>query len=262
MDRFLLTHLDLREIERNPEIRKSDFHMKPEGSKRVRYPVRAIRYWWISQLLCSLDLSPDATIVDIGAERGNMRRYLSGCVSSSGAAYSFDRQAWIAVDQNVDDGLHVAGYSRAVRSDVNQPLPFDHAVADVVICIHVMEHVFRPEYTMSEIARILKPGGWLFAGSPVAPMPVSLIQQRALRRRLRRKSTGPNGHVNSFSPGDWKRLFRDARLDLELMCGTHLMRASGSAVENSLVWAKMNLWWGALFPSLGSELCLVGRKPQ
>jgi hypothetical protein len=38
------------------------------------------------------------------------------------------------------------------------------------------------------------------------------------------------------------------------------MRLSGAGVENSKTWAKLNLFWGGLFPSLGSEVYLKAHK--
>jgi hypothetical protein len=40
------------------------------------------------------------------------------------------------------------------------------------------------------------------------------------------------------------------------------MRLSGAALENSQSWAKLNLFWGGLFPSLGSEVYLQARKDE
>jgi len=79
---------------------------------------------------------------------------------------------------------------------------------------------------------------------------------------MRKGTTGPNGHINSLSPGDWKRLVEINGLTLDFMSGSHLMRLSGAALENSQSWAKLNLFWGGLFPSLGSEVYLQARKDE
>jgi hypothetical protein len=78
---------------------------------------------------------------------------------------------------------------------------------------------------------------------------------------MRQGTTGPNGHINSLSPGDWRRLVAKAGLQLDFLSGSHLMRLSGAALENSRLWTRLNLFWGGLFPSLGSELYLMARKP-
>ena len=52
-----------------------------------------------------------------------------------------------------------------VKMDVHQ-IPFDDASFDVVFCNHVMEHVEDDIKAMSEINRVLKPGGWAIIQSP------------------------------------------------------------------------------------------------
>lgn len=55
-----------------------------------------------------------------------------------------------------------------VKMDVHQ-IPFDDDTFDVAFCNHVMEHVDDDIKAMSEIYRILKPGGWAIIQSPVYP---------------------------------------------------------------------------------------------
>jgi SAM-dependent methyltransferase len=45
-------------------------------------------------------------------------------------------------------------------------LPFDDDTFDAVFYHHVIEHVDNPAVSLAEIARVLKPGGWLFVGTP------------------------------------------------------------------------------------------------
>ena len=52
-----------------------------------------------------------------------------------------------------------------VKMDVHE-IPFGDNVFDVVFCNHVMEHVNDDIKAMSEIHRVLKPGGWAIIQSP------------------------------------------------------------------------------------------------
>jgi len=52
-----------------------------------------------------------------------------------------------------------------VKMDVHD-IPFDDSSYDVVFCNHVMEHVENDIKAMSEIYRVLKPGGWAIIQSP------------------------------------------------------------------------------------------------
>jgi len=52
-----------------------------------------------------------------------------------------------------------------VKMDVHD-IPFDANTFDVVFCNHVMEHVKDDIKAMTEIYRVLKPGGWAIIQSP------------------------------------------------------------------------------------------------
>lgn len=52
-----------------------------------------------------------------------------------------------------------------VKMDVHS-IPFDANTFDVTICNHVMEHVDDYILAMSELHRVLKPGGWAMIQSP------------------------------------------------------------------------------------------------
>ena len=45
-------------------------------------------------------------------------------------------------------------------------LPFDDGRFDAIFYHHVIEHVDRPVESLEELTRVLRPGGWLFIGTP------------------------------------------------------------------------------------------------
>lgn len=47
-----------------------------------------------------------------------------------------------------------------------EDMPYENASFDSVFYHHVIEHVGNPRQSLREIARVLKPGGWLFVGTP------------------------------------------------------------------------------------------------
>lgn len=257
---FQFLKFDLDDLAQNTQIKKPEFQMSSKA-KRTAYPLRAIRYWWVAQAMArELANRPQAIIVDMGACNGQMRRYCAGSKSLTASKCDFNSQQWIGLDMKFQEDFSSAGYQQAIECNFDKPLPLASGSVDALICIHVMEHLPRPEFSISEIARVLAPGGIFYGGSPTAPAPVSYLLHRWLRHKMKNGTTGSNGHINSFSPGDWKNLVADAGLQLGYLSGSHLMRLSGAAIENQKLWARLNLFWGGLFPSLGSEVYLQAYK--
>jgi len=54
----------------------------------------------------------------------------------------------------------------ARQMEVDAPLPFRNDQFDAVVCIEVLEHLFAPATTASEVLRVLRPGGLFLATVP------------------------------------------------------------------------------------------------
>ena len=64
--------------------------------------------------------------------------------------------------------------------DLNAALPYPDGSFDVVTCINVLYAVARPERTLAELRRVLKPGGTLILSSPSArPRMGAFIREHA-----------------------------------------------------------------------------------
>lgn len=57
-------------------------------------------------------------------------------------------------------------YAKIVKHDLEYPLPFHENIFDIAIADNVCEHIINMEQLISEINRILKPGGILIIGGP------------------------------------------------------------------------------------------------
>lgn len=65
------------------------------------------------------------------------------------------------------DWIAKTGHFRRLACDVNdEPLPFDDASVQGVYCSHLIEHVSRQEHVLSEMFRILAPGGLMYLETP------------------------------------------------------------------------------------------------
>jgi SAM-dependent methyltransferase len=223
------------------------------------YPVRAIRYWMTRELIReelerrAADGEGDALVVELGCSMGHVRRFV-GDVRGLGG--------WIGLDFNASAEAEAlsAGITSFMAADFDDPLPVTDGSADIVVFIHVLEHLPRPDFTLREIARVLRPGGILVAGSPVAPWPVSSFRDWVLKRKLAAGKIQRGGHIHALSRPRWRRLLMSAGLAPEFMNGAFLFRSSGSPLENSRAWFRLNVAWGSLFPALGNEIYLTARK--
>lgn len=226
-----------------------------ERAASTRYPIRAIRYWWTHCAILAevARRTGTCTVADVGCSTGLLRRYTG----------PIERTDWIGLDWSIDpDILRARGYGSWHTCDFDRPLPLADESVDVAVHLHVIEHLLRPEFAFGELARILKPGGVLLAGSPVMPPVLSRIRERQHRAGLARGRTALGRHINSMDVPRWKRFAREHGLEVEIVQGAFFMRWSGFALENHAWWARLNLAWGAAFPSFAGEAYLALRKPM
>lgn len=223
-----------------------------EKAESTLYPIRALRYWWLACALREeVGRREQVTVGDFGSSHGHLKRFF-------GASPQID---WIAFDRQLDDrALRKAGYSELVRCDFDAEIPWPSDSIDVGVFSHVVEHLPNPERAIREIARVLRPGGVLLAGSPVVPYPFSRVRDWQHRRLYRQGKFRGNGHINSMDTARWTRLLSEAGLEVEMMHGAFFFRWSGSPLENSRTWIRINQAWGCLLPSCGGEVYLAARR--
>lgn len=94
-------------------------------------------------------IRPGARVLDVGGHRARMR----------GQFRSLDLDASLTV-VNITPTAHPDVLADAHR------LPFADAGWDAVVCSEILEHVHDPRRVLAEVARVLRPGGRLYACSP------------------------------------------------------------------------------------------------
>jgi SAM-dependent methyltransferase len=96
-----------------------------------------------------------------------------------------------------------------VKMDIHQ-IPFEENTFDVVLCNHVLEHVADDIKAMSEIKRVLKPGGWAIMQVPFfSPVPDVTFEDNSITdKREREKTFGQDDHVRLFGKDYTKRIER------------------------------------------------------
>lgn len=222
------------------------------ASKRF-YPIRAIRYWWAHCALLE-ELSrknKELIIADVGCKNATIKRYMGNIPNTK----------WIGLDWKINaELLQQHGYDDFYDCNFAQPLPLPDESVDLIIFLHVIEHLTRPDFTMSELSRILRPGGLILAGSPVAPKWIALKRESQHQKNLKAEKIKLGDHINSMYCERWRELIAKNGMITEILTGTFLIRWSGSLLENQKWWIRFNQLWGAAVPSLGGEVYLAARK--
>jgi SAM-dependent methyltransferase len=105
------------------------------------------------------------------------------------------------------EAMHKSDY---ITADIESPLakvkmdihdiPFPENTFDVVLCNHVLEHVDNDVKAMSEIRRVLKPGGYSIMQVPFfSPVPDETIEDKSVvDPREREKAFGQDDHVRKY----------------------------------------------------------------
>jgi len=106
---------------------------------------------------------------------------------------------YVGIDVSAEAVEHARALGRnAIRHDVEQPFPFEDESFDGVIVKDLLEHVLDPVGVVQEVARVLRPGGLVFASSPDA----------------QRWVWDDYTHRRPYTLTGYKRLFRDQGLAL------------------------------------------------
>lgn len=251
--RFRLVSESLSSINENDEIQRADFPFYQELAK-TKYPVRALRYWWMHCVIQDemKRANKPLMIADVGCDRGIIKRFVP----------PVDNARWIGLDIDTNrEGIALANYDELVRCDFDEKLLLPDASVDIAICSHVLEHLPRPEFTLQEINRILRPGGMLLVGFPIAPKFIATIRERQFAKEIKAGKRKIGQHVNVFWVKRLRRMCDELGLRIEFATGTAMIRKKGSRLENYALWIRLNQVWAALFPALGQELCVQIRKP-
>jgi len=111
---------------------------------------------------------PGAQVLDAGCGDGR----LAGMAADAGYAVScFDKRIFCEKRPDI----------RYAEGDLADTLPYDDRAFDAATITEVLEHLKAPFHAVHELARVLKPGGWLF---------ISLPNYWTVRHRIRFLFTG------------------------------------------------------------------------
>jgi ubiquinone/menaquinone biosynthesis C-methylase UbiE len=143
-------------VERNPQAAQ----MADESMLRtLRFQIEAI---WPqeSRLFARYALPVDACILDVGCGTGEATLRLAAMFPGAGRVCGVDvMPELLAVARR--QPAPIAGRTMVFEEGDGYALRFADASFDLVVCRHVTQLLPEPERLLTELRRVLKPGGWL-----------------------------------------------------------------------------------------------------
>lgn len=110
-------------------------------------------------------ISPAMTVLDFGAGRG--AQLLDEGVPYRAALCRLKDKVHRLIGVDVADAVLANPFlDEAHVIDPAEPLPFPDGYFDLIYADWVLEHVTSPRHFVSEVRRLLKPGGWFCARTP------------------------------------------------------------------------------------------------
>ena len=221
-----------------------------DAESSIRYPIKLLRYWFMYHLIKAEQARQGRPlrVCEIGVDRGQMRRYMQD------AGFT-DIACWEAVDYKLQPELMESGYTKQIQANVGLP---DFSLAekyDVIIVLHLLEHLFEPEQLVTKLSSALVSSGVLIGGFPSVPELLQTYRQKKIRL-----TAADFEHVSTFSTQRVISMAQSCRLSLDFMSGTYFLRKRKFFLENYKGWIRLNLFWGALFPALSGEIYWLMRK--
>lgn len=241
-----------------PQIGRNKLAFGVEPSKRT-YRLRLARYKVLAEVVAAFvreRASERFRLLDVGAGSGRSMRY----IEAEGVAHLIDFYGFDLQRKRLE-GVYSPDRWRLFQGDIQERIPFESEFFDIVICEQVMEHLDDPSSAMSEIGRVLTPGGLLVMGVPIFPWGVT-----HLRRLIVGVSKDWFGvdrpHVQTFDSRSIKRLVSaHNRFSISNSYGVRMISGGLiSSLEDFLWWYQFNRWLGRLVPSLCTEIQIVARR--
>jgi ubiquinone/menaquinone biosynthesis C-methylase UbiE len=138
---------------------------------------RAMMVRRFREVLEHADLAVGQRVLDLGCGWGFGTLWARRCgARAAGVDLGLDQLRWARA--RLDPGS-LTEFAQANAA----ALPFRNASFDRAISVEMMEHVFRPDRprVLSEIARVLKPGGRVALSTPNAASPIERMKRLAVR---------------------------------------------------------------------------------
>jgi ubiquinone/menaquinone biosynthesis C-methylase UbiE len=141
-------------------------------------------------------------------------------------------------------------------------LPFRTGRFDIVVAMHVLEHVAQTDKFLDEIKRVLKPGGHLILGIPLMPNEVLMIQSfmSPLIDWYDHVMHNHRDHEAWFSRQSIEKFLKHHGFKIHDLTGFRLFSLPANLLEDYRWWYRFQGWLGRILPSLSGEVNILAQK--
>jgi len=178
------------------------------------------RFWHRGKLtmidqLVKPHLAADSRLLEIGCGAGNL--LMQAVVKNSyPVALDLSMQALTFVRSRLQEACRAEDAPRdfACLQSIGEFLPLPDAGFDCVILSEVIEHLEKPDVSIREATRILRPGGRLLVTTPNYRSFWPIMEWAVDRTNMTPKMAGEQ-HISRFHPSLLRRLLSDCGLGIE-----------------------------------------------
>jgi SAM-dependent methyltransferase len=139
----------LKEFIKNyAELKFQKGYVKTFSENKPLFEEHFRKYRFYDEMKGILNIRPGTKVLDVGCGISTVLHFVSG------ERYGIDPLA--------EEYKEIYAYPKGidVRKGLSEQIPFGDDFFDVVFCTNVLDHVEDPAKTLSEIRRVLKPGGY------------------------------------------------------------------------------------------------------
>lgn len=220
------------------------------------YSFQLLRYFFAFGLIKNhwKSISRQIDVLEVGIDKGQMNEYFF----STNLDHIINDWDGLDVEPNYEY-LNKLSYNHIYECNAEKDLHLNNKKYDVIILLHLLEHLHKPEAFLDRLLPHVKDDGIIIGGVPTMPDIILPFWEKKLRKKPKKKF----GHVSVISPPRVIRYTESRNLCVTFFSGAYFFRKTGSFIENSFftpIWLRVNLLFGYLFPSIGSELYFSFKK--
>ncbi len=209
----------------------SDYHSLDLTNKI--YQVKALN------LISSLPLPPSPKVLELGSADNSFLNLVCQKTGAKGKGLDITR-----------------------GDDLERPFKIKSAAVDLVLALEIIEHLFDTDLFLSEIYRVLKPGGYLILSTPnLASLTNRLKLLVGGYPHYLEYSRAGAGHIHLYTPAILTSQLQTAGFATIRLTSPNFLCPFITKTWFPAFLRDFFMFLGDLLPTLGSHLIIVATKP-